>query len=120
RCPSQFSWDYLEQGPVAWRVRIGWQPQSAESLMETRNTRESTRDGAVGLVTEWQADLRASYADEPTVIDVGIGVFYSAVEISTGDVGVAFTPRDLSDTVCCPKTARQFNDKPRTSHWKLS
>jgi uncharacterized protein len=33
------------------------------------------------------------------------GVFYTAVEISTGDVGVAFTPRDLSDTVCCPKTA---------------
>lgn len=21
--PKQFSWDYLESGPVAWRVRIG-------------------------------------------------------------------------------------------------
>jgi uncharacterized protein (DUF2249 family)/uncharacterized protein (DUF4213/DUF364 family) len=104
RRASQFSWDYLEQGPVVWRVRIGRQPQIAESLMQTCNTRESTTDGAVGLVAEWQADLHASYADEPTVTDVRIGVFYSAVEISTGDVGVAFSPRDLSDTVCCPKT----------------
>jgi hypothetical protein len=56
-------------------------------------------------VTEWQSDLRSRYIDEPTVTDVRIGVFYTAVEISTGDVGVAFTPRDLNDTVCCPSTA---------------
>lgn len=66
---------------------------------------EQTTEGAVGLIAEWQADLQAGYIDEPTVTDVRIGVFYTAVEISTGDVGVAFTPRDLGDTVCCPKTA---------------
>ena len=57
------------------------------------------------LVAEWLSDLRRNYTGEPLVSDVRVGVFYTAVEISTGDVGVAFTPRDLSDTVCCPKTA---------------
>lgn len=57
------------------------------------------------LVAEWFSDLRRNYADEPLVSDVRVGVFYTAVEISTGDVGVAFTPRDLNDTVCCPKTS---------------
>ena len=66
---------------------------------------EQTTEGVVGLIAEWQADLQAGYIDEPTVTDVRIGVFYTAVEISTGDIGVAFTPRDLSGTVCCPKTA---------------
>jgi uncharacterized protein (DUF4213/DUF364 family) len=57
------------------------------------------------LVAEWLSDLRRNCTGEPLVSDVRVGVFYTAVEISTGDVGVAFTPRDLSDTVCCPKTA---------------
>ena len=57
------------------------------------------------LIAEWLSDLRQSFSDEPIVTDVRVGVFYTAAEISTGDVGVAFTPRDLSDTVCCPKTA---------------
>jgi len=26
RCAERFSWDYLEQGPAVWRVRIGRQP----------------------------------------------------------------------------------------------
>jgi uncharacterized protein (DUF2249 family) len=26
QCADQFSWDYLEQGPAVWRVRIGRQP----------------------------------------------------------------------------------------------
>ena len=77
--------------------------------METR-THERADDGAEdeqpsGSLPNGRSDLHASYADEPTVTDVRIGVFYTAVEISTGDVGVAFTPRDLGDTVCCPKTA---------------
>jgi uncharacterized protein (DUF4213/DUF364 family) len=59
----------------------------------------------MNLVAEWLAHLRLNFNDEPLVTDVRVGVFYTAVEISTGDVGVAFTPRDLSDTVCCPKTA---------------
>jgi uncharacterized protein len=57
------------------------------------------------LVTQWLSDLRTHLDYEPTVTDVRVGVFYTAVEISDGEVGVAFTPRDLSDTVCCPKTA---------------
>lgn len=57
------------------------------------------------LIAEWLSDLRRSYTDEPIVTDVRLGVFYTAVEISTGDVGVASTPRDLHDTVCCPTTA---------------
>src|SRR5579883_1381193 len=57
------------------------------------------------LIEKWFSDLRRNYGAEPLVSDARVGVFYSAVEISTGDVGVAFTPRDLSDTVCCPRTA---------------
>ncbi len=57
------------------------------------------------LAAEWLSDLRRNYTGEPLVSDARVGVFYTAVEISTRDVGVAFTPRDLSDTVCCPKTA---------------
>ncbi len=57
------------------------------------------------LIAEWLSDLHGDYTDEPLVSDARVGVFYTAVEISTGDVGVAFTPRDLGDTVCCPKTA---------------
>ena len=57
------------------------------------------------LAAEWLSDLRRNFTDEPLVSDARVGVFYTAVEISTGEVGVAFTPRDLTDTVCCPKTA---------------
>jgi uncharacterized protein (DUF4213/DUF364 family) len=57
------------------------------------------------LVEAWSSDLHRIYNEEPEVRDARVGVFYTAVKISTGDVGVAFTPRDLSDTVCCPKTA---------------
>jgi uncharacterized protein (DUF4213/DUF364 family) len=57
------------------------------------------------LVAEWLSDLRCNYKGDPLVSDARVGVFYTAVEISTRHVGVAFTPRELSDTVCCPKTA---------------
>jgi uncharacterized protein (DUF4213/DUF364 family) len=59
----------------------------------------------MGVVDEWMADLRSVLAEEPSVIDARVGVFYTAVQLSTDAVGVAFTPRDLHDTVCCPKTA---------------
>jgi uncharacterized protein (DUF4213/DUF364 family) len=75
------------------------------------------------IAEEWLADLRRNYADEPLVSDARAGVFYSAVEISTGDVGVAFTPRDLSDTVCCPKTAAGAPPAGRligTKAWELA
>jgi uncharacterized protein len=66
---------------------------------------ERMNESAFELAAEWQSDLQARYVDQPTITNVRVGVFYTAVEISTGDVGVAFTPRDLSDTVCCPSTA---------------
>lgn len=59
----------------------------------------------MNLIREWLADLRSNFSDELLITDVRVGVFYTAVEISNGEVGVAFTPRDLNDTVCCPKTA---------------
>lgn len=58
------------------------------------------------LVEAWIEDLRQILGNEPvTVSDVRIGVFYTAARLSSGQVGVAFTPRDLSDTVCCPRSA---------------
>jgi len=58
------------------------------------------------LVQAWVADLqRALEGKALTVGVVRIGVFYTAAQLSSGHTGVAFTPRDLSDTVCCPKTA---------------
>src|SRR3990172_5495169 len=60
------------------------------------------------LVHAWLGDLREVLHAEPlTVSDVRIGVFYTAARFSTGDVGVAFTPRGLEDTVCCPKSAAE-------------
>jgi uncharacterized protein (DUF4213/DUF364 family) len=58
------------------------------------------------IVTAWIEDLQQVLGNDPvTVSEVRIGVFYTAVRLSSGDVGVAFTPRDLSDTVCCPRSA---------------
>jgi hypothetical protein len=55
----------------------------------------------MSIVDAWLSDLHRLLALEPvTVTDVRIGVFYTAVELSSGEVGLAFTPRDLSDTVC--------------------
>jgi hypothetical protein len=60
----------------------------------------------MNIVEAWLMDLWCVLEGEPiTATDVRIGVFYTAVQLSTGHVGVAFTPQDLSDTVCCPKSA---------------
>lgn len=40
--------------------------------------------------------------------DLRIGVFYTAAKLSSGQAGVAFTPRDLEDTVCCPRSAAKM------------
>lgn len=54
----------------------------------------------------WLEELQRTLGGTPvTVPDVRIGVFYTAARLSSGHVGVAFTPRDLSDTVCCPRSA---------------
>ncbi len=56
----------------------------------------------------WLADLRDVLGGTPlAVTDVRVGVFYTAARLATGHVGVAFTPRDLADTVCCPSSAAQ-------------
>lgn len=58
------------------------------------------------LVESWMHDVKNVVHDNALVTaDVRIGVFYTAARLSSGHVGVAFTPRDLSDTVCCPKSA---------------
>jgi uncharacterized protein (DUF4213/DUF364 family) len=51
-------------------------------------------------------DLGRLLADEDAVVsEVRIGVFYTAARLGSGHTGVAFTPRDLADTVCCPRSA---------------
>lgn len=60
----------------------------------------------MNIVEAWLTDLWNILEGEAiTAIDVRVGVFYTAAQLSTSHVGVAFTPRDLSDTVCCPKSA---------------
>lgn len=62
----------------------------------------------MNTVEAWISDLRHVLNGEPlAVTDVRIGVFYTAARLSSGHVGVAFTPRDLADTVCCPRSAAQ-------------
>ncbi len=58
-----------------------------------------------------------------TVTQVCIGVFYTAVQLSDGQVGVAFTPRDMDDTVCCPRSAAELPEAGRLSGrdaWELA
>jgi len=58
------------------------------------------------LIRTWTDDLKTVVGDARVLVsDVRIGVFYTAARLSTGHIGVAFTPRDASDTVCCPRTA---------------
>src|SRR3990170_7984369 len=60
----------------------------------------------MNVIEAWLADLRAVLHGEPAAVsDVRIGVFYTAVALGTGETGVAFTPRDQADTVCCPRSA---------------
>jgi uncharacterized protein (DUF4213/DUF364 family) len=60
----------------------------------------------MGIIEAWISDLYKVLDGEPlTVSDVRIGVFYTGAQLSNGSSGVAFTPRGLTDTVCCPKSA---------------
>lgn len=60
----------------------------------------------MGVILDWLNDLRNVLDDQDQLVQaVQVGVFYTGVEISGGYTGVAFTPRGLTDTVCCPKTA---------------
>lgn len=60
------------------------------------------------IIQAWTSDLREVLGNEPlTVADVRVGVFYTAVQVSKGHVGVAFTPHGLTDAVCCPRSAAE-------------
>jgi uncharacterized protein (DUF4213/DUF364 family) len=64
------------------------------------------KTAAPDLVHRWIRDLRGLLGTAPLVVsEVRVGVFYTAAQISTGHVGVAFTPRMQNDSVCCPKSA---------------
>lgn len=79
---------------------------------------------SMSLVEAWQADLARVLEREPLrVTDVRVGVFYTAAALSSGHVGLAFTPRDLSDTVCCPRSAAQAPPAGRVAGrdaWELA
>lgn len=60
------------------------------------------------VIAAWLRELRRVLdGGALSMSEVRIGVFFTAAELSTGHVGVAFTPRDLADTVCCPRSAAQ-------------
>jgi uncharacterized protein (DUF4213/DUF364 family) len=66
----------------------------------------SSRGYLVRVVEAWLSDLRRVLDDELLLVtEVRIGVFYTAARLSSDHVGVAFTPRDLAGTVCCPRSA---------------
>jgi uncharacterized protein (DUF4213/DUF364 family) len=61
------------------------------------------------LIEELIKSLSEGLENRPlTVSQVHIGVFYTAVQLSDGAVGVAFTPRDMDDSVCCPRSAAEM------------
>lgn len=61
---------------------------------------------ASGVVQRWSHELKDLFGSEKISLgEVRVGVFYTAARLSTGHLGVAFTPRGLTDTVCCPKSA---------------
>ncbi|MBI2303800.1 MAG: DUF364 domain-containing protein [Chloroflexi bacterium] len=60
------------------------------------------------IVDELISSLEVGLHKRPlTIQEVCIGVFYTAVKLADGHVGVAFTPRDMEDTVCCPSSAAE-------------
>jgi uncharacterized protein (DUF4213/DUF364 family) len=60
----------------------------------------------VQIIDTWLQEMqRVLHHESVTISEVRIGVFYTAVQLASGHVGVAFTPRDLHDTVCCPRSA---------------
>lgn len=71
------------------------------------------------LVRTFEQELAGA---ELAAEDVRIGVFYTAVKLSDGHAGVAFTPRDQADTVCCPRSAARMPASGKlkgSSIWKL-
>jgi uncharacterized protein len=80
----------------------GYKTASTKTAAHTNGERR----GYMYIVDAWLTDVRAVLRDAPAFIsDVRIGVFYTAAQLASGQVGVAFTPRELQDTVCCPRSA---------------
>lgn len=76
------------------------------------------------LLDVWRTQLRKVLEGRDLIVkDVRIGVFYTAAMLSTGHVGVAFTPRGLEDTVCCPRSASLMPESGRLTGrpaWELA
>ena len=61
------------------------------------------------IIEELIRTMKSTFRRRDIVVeDIRMGVFYTAVKLCTGDAGVAFTPRDLADTVCCPRSAAKM------------
>lgn len=75
-------------------------------------------------IEAWLTELSQVLENVPlTVDDVRIGVFYTAAQLSSGHTAVAFTPRGLTDTVCCPGSASAAPPAGRLAGedaWKLA
>ncbi|MAF86097.1 MAG: Fis family transcriptional regulator [Dehalococcoidales bacterium] len=68
------------------------------------------------LIEDLIASLESGLDRRPlTIAQVCIGVFYTVVELSDGQVGAAFTPRDMEDTVCCPRSAAELPEAGKLS-----
>lgn len=76
------------------------------------------------IVEDLLASLEEHLGRRPLKVEEAcIGVFYTAVRLSSGHVGVAFTPRDMADTVCCPRSAAELPEAGQLSGrmaWELA
>ncbi len=58
------------------------------------------------LVADWRADLAAHLRPAPCPLaDLRVGVYFTAARLASGEVGLAWTPRDPAEIACCPRSA---------------
>ena len=92
-------------------------------MLEYIQARDYTRE-IVMLIDELIDSLETELSHRPLkAAEICIGVFYTAVRLSNNYVGTAFTPRDLSDTVCCPRSAKELPEAGHLSGrdaWELA
>jgi hypothetical protein len=61
---------------------------------------------STNLIQAWIGDLhRVPKRTSVTVSDARADAFFTDAQWSNSYMGVAFTPRSLADTGCCPKSA---------------
>jgi hypothetical protein len=69
------------------------------------------------IAAAWQADLRHILSTQTlTVTDVRIGIFFTAARLSSGHVGVAFTPREANASTR-PVRSAPYSSRPVESFW---